>query len=190
MTRRSWVRPTPEMRAALRLARQCAARHGLTEIQTAEWVMEAHASLWYLQASTWAEQPPAAVVDTARPVFQQGCRAIVQIVDLGYDGATDQWWPLRTLWPGEAEWGEVQLVLMDTGLMLKRLPDVALWPAGTYEEEVLLGTAQRAFTAVSAGFGIFLSIVCGPRWEQRFRAMMLALRQRPGFPPPRRGRAW
>lgn len=188
MTPQAWGQPSAEMLAALRLARHCAARHGLSEIQTAEWIMDAHASLWYLQASTWAEDPPAAVVEASRPVFQQGCRYIVQIVDLGYDRTQGMWWPIRTVWPSEAEWGGVLLILMDTGLMLKRLPDVASWSEGTYAEEVVLGTAVRAFTAVSAGFGIFMSIVCGPRWEQRFRAMVQAAQQRPGFPPPRRGR--
>jgi len=181
-----WSRPTPEMLAALKVAKRCAAKHGLSEIETAEGVMEAHASLWYLQAARWADEPPQAVSEQARPFFQAGCRAIVQIVDLGYDTETGTWWPLRKLWPSEADWGSTLLGLMDLGLMLKRLPQVAIWPEGTYDMDVVLGVAAPGFTAVSAGFGIFLSIVCGPRWEQRYRAMLRAVERQVKLPPARR----
>lgn len=168
MSPRDWGHPTVEMLAALRLARRCAARHGLTEIQTAEWIMDAHASLWYLQAAAWADEPPRDVVEDVRPFFQAGCRYVVQVVDLGYDAEARAWWPHRKLWPAEAEWGGVLLVLMDLGLVMRRL-------------------SERQDAIVSAGFGIFLSIVCGPRWAQRRRAMVAATEQRVGF-PPRRGR--
>jgi hypothetical protein len=173
----NWAEPTEEMMAALGLARRCSNRAGLTETQLAEWIITARESLWYFQARRWAEDPPSAVHETARPMFQMGCKLLLKIVDLGYDPERKQWWPVQKLFDGEDERGGAMLVLMDFGTMTKRLPDVAEWPEGTYDHEVILGTVQRGFTTTSAGFQVFVSMMCGPQWERRYAAMMTAMEQ-------------
>jgi hypothetical protein len=54
------------------------------------------------------------------------------------------------------------LVLMDLGVMTKRLPNVH---------------EHGGFTTTSAGFGVFAGIVCGPQWERQYQAMSQAMSQ-------------
>lgn len=173
----NWREPTREMLAALALAKQCANKGGLSEIQLAEWIMTAKESLWYFQAMRWKDQAPTEVAADSRRMFREGCLLVTRIVDLGYDAERGQWWPIRKLFESEDEWGGAMLVLMDLGMMMKRLPDVASYPEGTHREEVILGTVQRGFPVVSAGFQVFVSMMCGPRWERQYEAMMKAMEQ-------------
>lgn len=162
-----WKSPTTEMLAAVALARQCSARGGLNEVGIAEMIIGAKESLWYLQASEWAESAPSGVEGRSAEFFKVGCQTIVKIVDLGYDAASNRWWNLKRLYPDETDWHAAQIVLMDTGAMLGRLPNVALPSGGDVP----------AFTIVSGGFSVFLSIVLGPRWEKRYEAIMAAMQQ-------------
>jgi hypothetical protein len=170
---RDWEQPTPEMQAALQLARRCTDRRGLSQADAAERIMTASSSLWYLQAGAWAEDAPPEVEARLRPLFQEGCATIVRIVDLGYDVQAGRWWPVRALYPTEDSWAGALLTLMDTGMLLKYLPYVMRETPG----DVFDGPA------LANGFGLFLNIICGPRWEQRHRAMLQAARQPIGAVP-------
>lgn len=164
------------MVAGVRMARRCAERGGLTETMFAEWLISAPESLWYLQAADWANNPPDILKDErARIVFRQGCELIVKIVDLGYDEASGEWWSLRKLWPTDADASVGILILMDTATMLEQLKDIPIWPEEAKQMDGLLRAYyQPSFLIASAGFWVFFSLVCGPRWRQRFAAMMQA----------------
>jgi hypothetical protein len=167
------------MQAALQLARRCTDRRGLSTAEVAEWIMAASSSLWYLQAGAWADAAPSEVEAKLRPLFQEGCGIIVRIVDLGYDVQAGRYWPVRALYPTEDTWAGALLTLMDTGRLLKYLP------------YVMRRAPDEVFDAPSLanGFGRFLNIICGPRWEQRHRAMLQAARLPIGAVPwIRRGR--
>jgi hypothetical protein len=159
-----WAHPTEEMLAALLLGRQCGRQHrgGLSETQLAEWIMTAKDSLWYFQARRWAEQAPSAVAADSKAIFQAGCKLLLRIVDSGYDPEMKTWWNLRTLFDGQDAWAAAMLVLMDLGVMTKRLPNVH---------------EHGGFTTTSAGFGVFAGIVCGPQWERQYQAMSQAMSQ-------------
>lgn len=160
----NWKEPTAEMTAAFWMARRVPLRKfGLNQIQFAEWVLSAKESLWYLQATQWAEQAPTAVGTDSKEAFKRACALVVKIVDLGYDAERGQWWPLRALFETEDEWAIATLRLMDLGIMMQRLPDVAEYPDNITREEKILGTVVPGFTIVSAGFQVFVSLMRGPQ---------------------------
>jgi hypothetical protein len=169
----NWSNPTPEMLAGVKLARQCSERGSMNETMFAEWVMDAKASLWYLQAADWAENPPDLLTDEpTREAFKQECKAVTDIVDLGYDPETQRWWSLRKLWPSDADARMGILMLMDLGTMLEKMKDIPIWPKDIPREY-----AQPGFLMVSAGFFVFISTICGPRWRQQYGAMVKAAEQ-------------
>jgi hypothetical protein len=161
----NWRDPSPEMLAALRLMRRAPFKGGMSAVQAAEWVMMAKESLWYLQAARWIESPPLGVDERSRPFFRAGCALLVEIVDLGYDADLDEWWPVRKLWPTDNDFMAPLLTLMDLGVMVKRLPNVGMRVRG-YDGPV--------FPVVSSGFLVFVGLICGPRWEQRYESLLTA----------------
>jgi hypothetical protein len=168
-----WNNPTPQMLAGVKLARLCSERGGMNETTFAEWVIGARASLWYLQALEWSDDPPALLTDPrARQFFQAGMQAVVRIVDYGYDDADGRWWPLDKVWPDQGERDAATLVMMDAASLLERMKDVPIWPKDIPREY-----AQPGFLAVSAGFWPFFSTVLGPRWRQRYLSMIAAMRE-------------
>jgi hypothetical protein len=54
-------------------------------------------------------------------------------------------------------------------VMLERMKEITIWP-----KDVPRAYAQPGFLTVSAGFWVFISTVCGPRWRQRYEAMLRA----------------
>lgn len=167
MTARDWLHPSPEMAAALALARRCTDRGGLGLADVAEWVMAAGSSLWYFQAAAWAEGPPPDLGQPEAAAFAGGCAVAVRIVDLGYDAAEGRWWPVRSLYPTEDTWAGATLALMDFGWLLGRV---------------------QAPPGVADDLELFLSIICGPRWQQRHAAMLRAQEQAGRLRLPRRRR--
>ena len=182
-----WSAPTDRMLAALALGRRCAERGGLGEIEMAEWVLTATESLWYLQAAAWADDPPAELLHdpTSRAMFARAMALVVRIVDLGYDDEVRQWWYLRRIWPSDADAAVGMLLLMDAATMLERMREIPIWPKDVPREH-----AQPGFLVASAGFWVFFSVVCGPRWRQRFAAMVSGsqMARRIRFTPGRRRR--
>lgn len=159
-----WSNPTQEQLAAIRLAKLTTDRSGLTEVELAEFIITAAESLWYLQASTWADTPPEGIAEDSLAYFQEGCKLVTQIVDLGYDEQRHIWWPLFQLWPDEQAQAMGVLRLMDLGVMMERLPDVG----------IKMEHGEKGFNVVSRGFVVLVGVVCGVRWRQRYNALLRA----------------
>jgi hypothetical protein len=136
-------------------------RSGHNEPTIAAFIQGASESLWYFQATQWIDSPPERVGEQAASVFKAACEIIVKIVDAGYDEESDTWWPMTKLWPDEVDAQMVTLMLMDFGQMIERLPDMGIDVGGI-----------KGFPVVSAGFRVFVGIICGPRWHQRFRSFI------------------
>jgi len=139
----TWKKPTPPQEKALEIIIQQKPRD-LTEFEAAEFIFMANESLWYIQAQSWAKQPPK--IGKSAQIWQRACQAIVDIVDLGYDKSQQMWWPMTSVENPTA----ITLLLMDFGYMLKQY-------------------RQQSPDVVSRGFEVFLDIVCGPNWEKRYK---------------------
>ena len=142
----TWANTTPAQDAALDIAMKQKVR-GLTEFQVAELILTADRSLWYTQAKNWSEKPPD--IGEAQPIWQAACKAIIEIVDLGYDEEAKMWWPLKNIDKAKTK----MLLLMDFGFMLEQY-------------------RQSSWNIISQGFEPFLEIVCGYDYRTRLKGFV------------------
>ena len=142
----TWEHPDEEQNAALELAMKRKIG-GLTEFQTAEFIITADKSLWYSQAKAWSEKPPEKVAVT----WQMACVVIVDIVDSGYNAEKKMWWDM-TSWDKKTLFTNMVL-LADLGMMLKQY-------------------RRDRMDAVSRGFECFIEFVLGKGWERRFSKIL------------------
>lgn len=150
----TWENPSEEQTAALELTMKVGPARGLTEFELADMMCLAPDMLWYVQAKRWAKEPPK--LGGPEKVWQAACKAIVEIVGLGYD-KDKGWWPMKELKNPLA----ATILLMDFGVMLKQY-------------------RQQSNDTVSWGFEAFLDIVCGPGWEKRYKKYIKDLRRKTG----------
>jgi hypothetical protein len=120
---------------------------GLTDKQTADFIIGARDSDFYFRVMGWCNHPPLQIHPGDRQTFVEGMKFIKLILERGY---TDEngWW-----WMGD---------IPNLGGHMALLIDITLTLRGLRQDGEIDGTRD---------FETFTDIVCGDGWEKAFNEM-------------------
>jgi hypothetical protein len=120
---------------------------GMTDKQTADFIIGAQDSGFFYRVSFWCNYPPRQIHSGDRPSFVEGMKFIKQILERGYVEDRGWWWM-----------GDVP----NLGGHLALLIDITL---------TLRALRQDLEVNDTRDFEIFTDIVCGDGWEKAFNEM-------------------
>lgn len=147
----------------------------LTEYLIAEMLCVLPESFVYIQMSGWAENPPASfgghpLDERIRTVvWQRACKFAKAIVDLGYQGPQDGWWPMAKL---QAAGMDPKAETINLGMFGCLLWELSHKPVGPDFESLKAALVGPLPPIIPASWWTLFDLWLGTGWEAKWRALI------------------